>query len=78
MFLYPLKRGNFNDENNFRGIINIFLWAINLLNDRFTLILNRESRKVTIDDIRLDEIEEHFEVAVARRAGTPLIADAPA
>ena len=39
-FLYSLKKGNVNDINNRRSIINIFLRAIYLSDDRLTLILN--------------------------------------
>ena len=77
-FLYSLKRGDVNDENNRRGMVNIFLRAIYLYDDRMTLILNGGDRPITIDDILLDEIEEHFESAVSGFAGcSPLVADAP-
>jgi len=56
-FLYALKKGNVNDENNRRGIINIFLRAIYLYDERMTLLLNGGDRPITIDDILLDEIE---------------------
>ena len=77
-FLYSLKRGEVNDENNRRGMVNIFLRAIYLYDDRMTLILNGGDKPITIDDILLDEIEEHFETAVSSYAGcSPLVADAP-
>ena len=77
-FLYSLKRGNVNDENNRRGIINIFLRAIYLWDDRMTLIFNGGDRPITIDDILLDEIEEHFEAAISSHAAcSPLVVDAP-
>ena len=77
-FLYSLKRGNINDENNRRGLINIFVRALYLWDDRMTLILNGGDRAITIDDILLDEIEEHFEEAISSRAAcSPLVADAP-
>ena len=77
-FLYSLKRGDVNDENNRRGMVNIFLRAIYLYDDRMTLILNGGDRPITIDDILLDEIEEHFEDAVLSHAGcSPLVAAAP-
>ena len=77
-FLYSLKRGDVNDENNRRGIVNIFLRAIYLYDDRMTLILNGGDRPITIDDILLDEIEEHFEAAVSSHAEcSPLVADTP-
>ena len=77
-FLYSLKRGNINDEHNRRGIINIFLRAIYLFDDRLTLILNGGDRQITIDDILIDEIEEHFADAVSYHARcSPLVAAAP-
>ena len=77
-FLYSLKRGDVNDENNRRGMVNIFLRAIYLYDDRMTLILNGGDRPITIDDILLDEIEGHFESDVSGYAGcSPLVADAP-
>ena len=76
--LYSLKRGNVNDENNRRGMVNIFLRAVYLYDDRMTLILNGGDRPITIDDILLGEIEEHFEDAVSSHAGcSPLVAVAP-
>jgi DNA invertase Pin-like site-specific DNA recombinase len=56
-FLYSLKRGKFNDERNRKGIINIFLNAVYLWDDKMTLILNGGDKPITIDDILLDEIE---------------------
>jgi site-specific DNA recombinase len=77
-FLYSLKRGNINDENNRRGIINIFLRAIYLYDDRMTLILNGGDRQITIDDILLDEIEEQLEGAISSHAEcSSMVADAP-
>ena len=72
-FLHALKSGNLNDENNRRGIINIFLHSIYLKDDRFTLILNGGEKPIVIDDILLDEIEadnENFECS-------RMVADAP-
>lgn len=75
-FLYSLKKGNINDENNRRGIINIFLRAVYLYDDRFTLILNGGDRPITIDDILLDEIGDSFEDAITEHMGcSPLVAD---
>ena len=54
MFLYLLKRGDVNEENNRRGMVNIFLWAIYLYDDRMTLILNGGDRPITIDSNSLD------------------------
>ena len=56
-FLYSLKNGNVNDENNRRGIVNIFLNAVYLYDDKFTLILNGVNVPLTISDVLLEEIE---------------------
>lgn len=72
-FLHSLKEGNLNDENNRRGIINIFLHSIYLQDDRFTLMLNGGDKPIVIDDILLDEIEADNEVFECSR----MVADAP-
>jgi DNA invertase Pin-like site-specific DNA recombinase len=56
-FLYSLKRGKVNDERNRKGIINIFLRAVYLWDNKITLVLNGGEKPITIDDILLDEIE---------------------
>ncbi|WP_277668546.1 recombinase family protein [Caproiciproducens galactitolivorans] len=56
-FLYSLKNGKVDDEHNRKGIINIFLRAIYLWDDKLTLILNGGDKPITIDDVLLDEIE---------------------
>ena len=77
-FLYSLKRGRVNVENDRRGMVNIFLRAIYLYDNRMTLILNGGDRSITIDDTLLDETEEHFEDSVSSHAGcSPLVAVAP-
>ena len=64
--------------NTRRGLVNIFVRAIYLYDDRMTLILNGGDRPITIDDILLDEIEEHFEDAISGHAPcSSLVADAP-
>ena len=60
-FLYALKRGDVNNENMRRGIVNIFLQAIYLYDDRMTLVLNGGEKPVAIDNILLDEIEGFFD-----------------
>ena len=77
-YLYSLKKGDINDENAKRGIINIFLRAVYLYDDRFTLILNGSEKPVTIDDALLDEIEEEFASAQSDCGlCSPLVASAP-
>ena len=77
-YLYSLRQGDKNDENIKRGIINIFLRAVYLYDDRFTLILNGSDTPITIDDILLDEIEEGLEGDLTNCEGcSSLVADAP-
>ena len=77
-YLYSLKQGAKNDENIRRGIINIFLRAVYLYDDRFTLVLNGSDTPITIDDILLDEIEEGLEGDPNSCEGcSSLVADAP-
>jgi len=61
-----------NDINNRRGIINIFLRAIYLFDDRLTLILNGGDKPIVIDDILLDEIK----ASNKEYLGSSLVADA--
>ena len=64
---------NLGDEINRKGIVNIFLRAIYLWDDRFTLILNGGDKPVTIEDIPFEEIEAsnaEFECSL-------LVADVP-
>ncbi len=72
-FLYSLKRGNINDENNRRGIINIFLRAVYLWDDRLTLILNGGERPIEVESSLLDEIEADNSSFVC----SSLVAEAP-
>ena len=79
-FLYALKCGDIDDENTRRGIINIFLRAVYLYDDRMTLFFNGGERPIILDDVLLDEdeIEEHFESAVSYHGKcSPLVASAP-
>ena len=60
------------------GIINIFLRAVYLYDDRFTLVLNGSDTPITIDDILLDEIEEGLEGDLTNcERCSSLVADAP-
>lgn len=72
-FLYALKKGSVNDEHNRKGIINIFLRAVYLWDDRLTLILNGGERPIEIDSSLLDEIEADN----ASIGCSSLVADAP-
>lgn len=72
-FLYALKKGSINDENNRKGIINIFLRAVYLWDKKFTMILNGGDRPIEIDGSLLDEIEANN----AAFGCSSLVADAP-
>ena len=77
-YLYALKHGDKNDENTKRGIINIFLRAVYLFDETFTLILNGSDKPIVIDDILLDEIEEGLEGDLTNcERCSSLVADAP-
>ena len=77
-YLYALKKGDLNNESTRRGIINIFLQAVYLYDDRMTLIFNGGEQPITLDDVLLDEIEGHLESAVSyHEKCSPLVADAP-
>lgn len=72
-FLYSLKKGKVDDENNRKGIVNIFVRAIYLWDDKMTIILNGGGKPIEIDDILLDEIEEDNAVFES----SSIVADAP-
>ena len=77
-FLYALKKGDQNNESTRRGIINIFLQAVYLYDDRMTLIFNGGEQPITLDDVLLDEIEDYLESAVSyHEKCSSLVADAP-
>ena len=73
-FLYSLKKGKMDNERNRKGIINIFLRAIYLWDDKMTLILNGGNKPITIDGILLDEIEADNKAFVS----SSMVAEAPA
>jgi hypothetical protein len=77
-FFHSLQRSSFNDETTRKGLINVFLNAVYLYNDRFTLVFNGSNKPIVIDDILLDEIVASDEVAYSTVvAGTPPPPDNP-
>ena len=56
-FLDYIRKLPNNDVNKRRAIINIFVNAIYLYDDRFTVIFNSWSRMLEVKDIPLDDIE---------------------
>lgn len=61
-FLHALRKGGINNENTHRGLVNVFLQAVYLYDDRMMLILNGSDRPITLD-VLLDEIEGYFDNA---------------
>lgn len=59
-FLHRLKSGAASSANN-RALVNIFVRAIYLYDDKFTLVLNSSGQPITIDDALVDEIDSFFE-----------------
>ena len=77
-FLDSLNRDNINDKITRLGLVNLFVRAIYLCDDRMTLFLNGGDRPITIDDILPDEIAGHFKDAISGRSPcSPLVTDAP-
>ena len=59
-FLQKLKSSK-DDIRRRRSIINIFVSAIYLWDDKFRMVLNGSDKQIVIDDILLDDINEHFD-----------------
>lgn len=57
-FLNNMKKAGMNDIGKRRGLINIFVRAIYLTDDHFTLVLNGSEKSVEIDGDLIDEIED--------------------
>ena len=68
-FLHTLKKGDCDDENNRRAIVNIFLCAVYLYDDKYSLVLNGGSTPVTITDILLEEIENDNQAFLSSSLG---------
>ncbi|MBP3462241.1 MAG: hypothetical protein J6J72_01435, partial [Tyzzerella sp.] len=57
-FLNALKKGDINDIKYRRLLIDVFVNAIYLYDDRLTLVFNSGDETVTINDKLLSKIEE--------------------
>ena len=57
-FLYALKKGNANDERYRKMLINIFLVAAYLYDDKITYVLTAGDKSLTVTDSLLDAIDE--------------------
>ena len=79
-FLDYVKSRYMRDVQNRRALINIFVNAIYLYDDRFTLIFNAGNKSQQTLEIPLDEIEEGLDQAEepeGEKASSSLIASAP-
>lgn len=56
-FLYALKKGDANDERYRKMLINIFLVAAYLYDDKITYVLTAEDKTLTVTDSLLDAID---------------------
>ena len=77
-FLYALKRGDASDPAVRRGLINIFVNAIYLYDDKMTLILNTGRTSITVDNALLEEIDTCFAGTASNAAAcSPFVSSAP-
>ena len=60
-FLNSLKKGNTSDIKYRKALITLFVNAIYLYDDKMTIVFNSGDEPVTVDDLLLSEIEEHFQ-----------------
>ncbi len=58
-FLTQLRKGNADDISYRKTLINVFVNAIYLYEDKMTIIFNSGNKPVTIDDVLLSDIEEN-------------------
>lgn len=56
-FLYALKKGDANDERHRKMLINIFLVAAYLYDDKITYVLTAGDKTLTVTDSLLDNID---------------------
>ena len=77
-FLYKLKDGSLNNIHRRRSLINIFVGAIYLFDDKFRIILNGSEKPIEIDDVLVDEVNDYFDgLNQAKSECSHLVADAP-
>ena len=77
-FLYALKHGDASDPAVRRGLINIFVNAIYLYDDKMTLILNTGRTSITVDNALLEEIDTCFAGTASNAAAcSPFVSVAP-
>lgn len=77
-FLYALKHGDASDPAVHRGLINIFVNAVYLYDDKMTLILNTGRTSITVDNALLEEIDTCFAGTASNAAAcSPFVSAAP-
>ena len=77
-FLYELKNGSLSNIHRRRSLINIFVGAIYLFDDKFRIILNGSEKPIEIDDVLVDEVNDYFDgLNQAKLECSHLVADAP-
>ena len=60
-FLNSLKKGDTSDIKYRKALITLFVNSIYLYDDKMTIVFNSGDGPVTVDDLLLSEIEEHFQ-----------------
>ena len=60
-FLNSLKKGDTSDMKYRKALITLFVNAVYLYDDKMTIVFNSGDEPVTVDDLLLSEIEEHFQ-----------------
>ena len=77
-FLCKLKNGKLNNIHRRRSLINIFVSAIYLFDDKFRIILNGSEKTIEIDDVLIDEMNDYFDgLNQAKSECSHLVAVAP-
>lgn len=77
-FLQQLQKGSYSNPVHRRCTISIFIRAIYLYDDRFTIYLNGSNEPIVIEDVFLDEVENYFDSQFSDSVECSLlVADAP-
>lgn len=77
-FLTTLKKRGFEDDNKRKALINIFIRAIYLYDDKLTIYLNGTSREIVVDEVLVNVVESRLDGANSGNSeGSSLVANAP-
>ena len=77
-FLSKLQKGDYKNPVHRRCTISIFIRAIYLYDDRFTIYLNGSNQPIALENVFLDEVEDYFDSQISDSAECSLlVADAP-